>query len=1310
MPRENPFIGARAFVAGESLYGRNKEVLELLDLLSAERIVLLYSPSGAGKTSLIQASLIPELEKNRFKVLKIIRVNQALPDDKLAKHASFNRYVYSVIHFLEEGRNPEERMSLDEIAGITLSEYFKRTKLLEKSENDKKSRVLIFDQFEEILTIDPTDRKQKEDFFRQLGDALSGFKCWALFAMREDFVGAIDPFEKYIPKRFSARLRLDLLTEAAARLAIINPAKEQQVEFLEDAAKKLINDLRMVRVQQPDGKMTSQLGLYIEPVQLQVVCYELWQKLPEDTSQITKKHVDTIGDVNEALANYYAGCVGRIAEETKEDERRIREWFNNALITEHGIRGQVLQTPEKTQGLDNTAIKLLIDAHIVRGERRRLSMWYELAHDRLIEPVLTNNAAWLQTNLNDFQRQAQLWNQEKRPERLLFNELIMSEEKEWVGQNQDKLNETEKDFWTACLDAQEEAKDERIKLRVLAERERKEKNRYRRLSYIAAAATCIAIIFLGTSVYLTIKAWDAEETIKGEKGEAVIARDKAVEAERTAIIEQKKAVELKRIADSLAEEQEKLAIKAEEARKETEQSLEEVKKQKARVEQVQQEAQKYYDLGESYYKATESVTQRDYKKAIGFYEDIGKQYKNNFEPSKALSTTSFIGDAYFRSGVQNGDKASKYKENNNRQEAIKSYGLALDDYKEALKKFHIFDSEYDEIKGSIANTYHELAETYKEIGDQCFASVDTTCSESELYETAAETYSKAGTEYADLSKKKEAVAEFFAAGRLLKENLPNSQKEAQYFENAIKVYDDDNSKLITLLKIGKLYTSSEDDGWLLGTDQIERNETKAFEYFKKASEISGKNSDPDKALLGILSIAEFQKKPIYKIEFYKKALEILDKAGREDEKALMIIDIGDAYLQASKSEEEEYERDVGRDAEKHIENAKKYKTDAENSYQQAIESYKDDYVGKAWALIEIGRTYASSEYEEEQKQAEDYFKRAKAVYQNKQDSVGEALTVLEICKSKNNLQSAEQCFNEALSVSPDKALIYFKIGELYESDLYSNTYLDKNAGREIALRNFDAASKAFEEANDQRGKSLTLVRIGSIKYRSDDPAGKEIAKVKYEEALKLQSDKGNKLGEAAVRVEIATEFLKLPTEREARKSEIFDYLSRAIEIYKTSPPEDIDDIDREARAFTGIIHNFYRDNELNNKVRDYLKQALAFYEYNLSKISYIADGPNGTFCIFVYEGEKISRSAFFKRVADINIKSVESIKDRRKKALKYEALGWIFGNKEQNQKSKLAYYNASRLYKEIGDTKNSSYAKDKANITIETYFNNEDDF
>ena len=72
--RPNPYVGPRAFKTGETLYGRDRELNQLLDLLIAERIVLLYSPSGAGKTSLVQAALMPALEQEGFQVSPIIRV------------------------------------------------------------------------------------------------------------------------------------------------------------------------------------------------------------------------------------------------------------------------------------------------------------------------------------------------------------------------------------------------------------------------------------------------------------------------------------------------------------------------------------------------------------------------------------------------------------------------------------------------------------------------------------------------------------------------------------------------------------------------------------------------------------------------------------------------------------------------------------------------------------------------------------------------------------------------------------------------------------------------------------------------------------------------------------------------------------------------------------------------------------------------------------------------------------------------------------------------------------------------------------
>src|SRR4051812_20619729 len=98
---KNPFVGPRPFQMGETLYGRDREVHELIDLLIADRIVLLYSPSGAGKTSLIQSKLIPALrDAEGFVVLPgtrespVIRVGQE-PDDR--PEGGGNRYLASTI-------------------------------------------------------------------------------------------------------------------------------------------------------------------------------------------------------------------------------------------------------------------------------------------------------------------------------------------------------------------------------------------------------------------------------------------------------------------------------------------------------------------------------------------------------------------------------------------------------------------------------------------------------------------------------------------------------------------------------------------------------------------------------------------------------------------------------------------------------------------------------------------------------------------------------------------------------------------------------------------------------------------------------------------------------------------------------------------------------------------------------------------------------------------------------------------------------------------------------------------------------------
>ncbi len=48
----------------------------------------------------------------------------------------------------------------------------------------------------------------------------------------------------------------------------------------------------------------------------------------------------------------------------------------------------------ETGGLPNTAVDILRDCYMIRVELRGGNVWYELAHDRLVEPVRQDNLAW----------------------------------------------------------------------------------------------------------------------------------------------------------------------------------------------------------------------------------------------------------------------------------------------------------------------------------------------------------------------------------------------------------------------------------------------------------------------------------------------------------------------------------------------------------------------------------------------------------------------------------------------------------------------------------------------------------------------------------------------------------------------------------------------------------------------------------------------------------------------------------------------------------------------------------------------------
>ncbi len=398
--QENPYVGPRAFKRGERLPARDREKGELANLLIAERIVLLHAPSGAGKTSLIDAGLSPLLRNRLFRPSAPLRVNAPVPKNTKVP----NRYVYSVaLDLLGDELPPRE------LARLNLPEIIERATAKESDGYF----VLVLDQFEEILLIDPADQENQRIFFRELGDVLADGTVWALLAMREDYMGGLDRYLRYLPGHLSTRYRLEFLDRKAAAIAIQNPARDQGVEFTDKAAARLVDRLATVTKQMPGGGEEEVPAPYVQPVQLQVVCHKLWRSVSREKSQsfhtIGVKDVEEPTIVAAALSSYYAGVVKHVAIETRADEKVIRTWFESELITPQGYRSQTLTGPASDDIDPAKVLAELENGYLIRGDSRGDSTWYEIAHDKLVKPIQDDNDNWLRPYLEPWQLAARDW-------------------------------------------------------------------------------------------------------------------------------------------------------------------------------------------------------------------------------------------------------------------------------------------------------------------------------------------------------------------------------------------------------------------------------------------------------------------------------------------------------------------------------------------------------------------------------------------------------------------------------------------------------------------------------------------------------------------------------------------------------------------------------------------------------------------------------------------------------------------------------------------------------------------------------------
>ena len=104
---------------------------------------------------------------------------------------------------------------------------------------------------------------------------------WVVLALREDYVAPIEPYAPLLADRMRARFYMERMGVDAALDAIRRPAELGGRPFAAGVAEQLAEDLRQVRV---PGQEATIPGQYVEPVQLQVVCFQLWENIKSPAS------------------------------------------------------------------------------------------------------------------------------------------------------------------------------------------------------------------------------------------------------------------------------------------------------------------------------------------------------------------------------------------------------------------------------------------------------------------------------------------------------------------------------------------------------------------------------------------------------------------------------------------------------------------------------------------------------------------------------------------------------------------------------------------------------------------------------------------------------------------------------------------------------------------------------------------------------------------------------------------------------------------------------------------------------------------
>jgi TIR domain len=252
---DEPFVGLRAMDESwaNRFFGRKAEVSALVEKFKKHGLIAIVADSGAGKSSLAQAGLVPA-----FRGGVLADASREEPDDNIW-HVVVVRPGSDPVQGLKDGITDSAKLlGLDggeqaklrgriNIADPGESAYALRCDL----ERKKTETLLIIDQFEELLIQTPEENRAPfADFLCALADGPFGFRI--LLTLRADYFNLDDSLAKLRTRLWAdgqdavfrlKRMRPEALAETARKpLALAGFKDQPQVEALIQAIQHDVSD------------------------------------------------------------------------------------------------------------------------------------------------------------------------------------------------------------------------------------------------------------------------------------------------------------------------------------------------------------------------------------------------------------------------------------------------------------------------------------------------------------------------------------------------------------------------------------------------------------------------------------------------------------------------------------------------------------------------------------------------------------------------------------------------------------------------------------------------------------------------------------------------------------------------------------------------------------------------------------------------------------------------------------------------------------------------------------------------------------